>query len=359
MAPKRRLQKRAQAVGAQVEASIREDGEQHRFQAAASEQLFTVDSKGGVDHRLTKKQKMMLLQKDPLVKSRKFDASKASKSMLATVQKLKAQPVQTVAPLTMSAADSNVVAKVWGSDGAVAPPAELALLDEYVAPAVVKKVKRRQLVAPTAHNIPKVQVAAPGQSYHPEFAAHQDVLAEAVAKELERRETLAEMSQPVGAGMSEEVLQHINTRGSDDESESDDDADTDAPVRKKKASQVVTRSQRNKRSRHKQMELEHLQRRQEKTIIKQINAYVVCCMGTISAMVVSLTGVAHVRLSLLVVVECALDSATHILQDIIRDEKTAEQRQELKKVLEEQKFGAEPELVRVGGKLTYVLCGWW
>lgn len=297
MAPKRRLQKRAQAVGAQVEASIREDGEQHRFQAAASEQLFTVDSKGGVDHRLTKKQKMMLLQKDPLVKSRKFDASKASKSMLATVQKLKAQPVQTVAPLTMSAADSNVVAKVWGSDGAVAPPAELALLDEYVAPAVVKKVKRRQLVAPTAHNIPKVQVAAPGQSYHPEFAAHQDVLAEAVAKELERRETLAEMSQPVGAGMSEEVLQHINTRGSDDESESDDDADTDAPVRKKKASQVVTRSQRNKRSRHKQMELEHLQRRQEKTIIKQINA------------------------------------ATHILQDIIRDEKTAEQRQELKKCL--------------------------
>ncbi|TYZ60573.1 hypothetical protein PybrP1_006530 [[Pythium] brassicae (nom. inval.)] len=319
MAPKRRLQKRAQAVGALVEASIREDGEQHRFQAAASEQLFTIDSTGGADRPPTKKQKLLLQQKDPLVKSRKFDASKASKSMLATVQKLKAQ-VQPVAPRAKSAADSSAVAKVWGSDGAVASPAEHALLDEYVAPAVVKKVKRRKLVAPTAHNIPKVQVAAPGQSYHPEFAAHQDVMAEAVAKELERRETLAEMSQPVGAGMSEEVLQHIDTRGSDDESEGEADADA-APARKTKAPQLVTRSQRNKRSRHKQMELEHLQRRQEKSIIKQIN------------------------------------TANHILQDIIREEKTAEQRQELKKVLEEHKLEAEPELEDLARDAGIVLGG--
>lgn len=277
MAPKRRLQKRAQAVGAQVEASIREDGEQHRFQAAASEQLFQVDSKGGADRPLSKKQKMLLLQKDPLIKSRKFDAAKASKSMLATVEKMKALQAEQLTLVAKSNADVPT-AKVWGSDGAVAPPAEHALLDEYIVPAVVQKVKRRKLVASTAFNVPKVQVAAPGQSYHPEFAAHQDVMAEAVAKELERRDKLAEMSKPVAAGMSEETLQYIDMRGSDEESaseaEEEDDADA-APARKKKAPELVTRSQRNKRSRHKQMELEHQQRRQEKSIIKQINAYVV------------------------------------------------------------------------------------
>lgn len=52
-----------------------------------------------------------------------------------------------------------------------------------------------------------------------------------------------------------------------------------------------------------------------------------------------------------------LASVNHILQDIIRDEKASEQKQELKKVLEEQKLGAEPELVRVAGKLTYVVGG--
>lgn len=47
--------------------------------------------------------------------------------------------------------------------------------------------------------------------------------------------------------------------------------------------------------------------------------------------------------------------ASHILQDIIRDEKAADQKQELKRVLETQKLEAEPELVRVGGKLTKIV----
>uniref|UniRef100_K3WKF6 Ribosome biogenesis protein NOP53 n=1 Tax=Globisporangium ultimum (strain ATCC 200006 / CBS 805.95 / DAOM BR144) TaxID=431595 RepID=K3WKF6_GLOUD len=48
-------------------------------------------------------------------------------------------------------------------------------------------------------------------------------------------------------------------------------------------------------------------------------------------------------------------SARHILQDIIREEKAAEQKQDLKKLLEEQKLDQEPELVRIGGKLTKIV----
>lgn len=60
----------------------------------------------------------------------------------------------------------------------------------------------------------------------------------------------------------------------DEESESEDEESDDANRKKKKMPSLVTKSQRNKRSRHKQMELEHQQRRHEKSIIKQINTYV-------------------------------------------------------------------------------------
>ncbi|RLN37213.1 hypothetical protein BBJ28_00020564, partial [Nothophytophthora sp. Chile5] len=77
----------------------------------------------------------------------------------------------------------------------------------------------------------------------------------------------------------------------------------------------VTRTQRNKRERHKHMEMEHKARRGEKSIVKQIN------------------------------------TANHILQDIVKTEKKSVQKQQLKKLQLEQKLQQEP-LVRVAGKFT-------
>lgn len=277
MAPKRKLQKRVKALGAQVEASIREDGEDHKFKATESAQLFQVDSKGGADHVLTKKQKLMV--KDPMVKSRKFKSDKASKLEVAKLKKMKLlqeleKEQKPVAVVSTTTTTTTATLKVWGNDGTVMEPAVLATIDPYVFPAVVKKVRRRKLIASTEHKIAKVQIATPGQSYHPEFSAHQDVVAEAVAKEMDRRDLNAEMSKPVATGMSEETLQYIDQRGSDEETESGESDDETAPGQKRKMPVQITRSQRNKRSRHKQMELDHMLRRQEKSIIKQINSYV-------------------------------------------------------------------------------------
>lgn len=81
-------------------------------------------------------------------------------------------------------------------------------------------------MASTKYKVDKVQVAAPGQSYHPDFETHQDIMAEAVAKEIERQDARKKLAEPLRAGLSEETLQHINMN-SDDESdeESDDDMD--------------------------------------------------------------------------------------------------------------------------------------
>jgi hypothetical protein len=215
MAPrKRKLQQRIKAVGEQIEASIREDAELQKLEFVASDELFQIDTAGG---KLTKKQK--LHQKDPVVKSNKFIAVKANKFETELVKKLaqREQPKR-------AAKSSKAVAggPLWGSDGAVAVDKKIKELDPYVAPAVVKKVAAPSRVASTRHRIKKVAVPAPGQSYHPDFASHQDVLAEALAHELEKQALHEEQSKPVSGGLSEETLQFIR-ENSDDDDESDDE----------------------------------------------------------------------------------------------------------------------------------------
>ncbi|GMF30713.1 unnamed protein product [Phytophthora lilii] len=221
---KRRRQQRVQAVGAQVEESIRQDAEDKKLQHAQAEQLFQVDSKGG-DAPLTKKQKLEKLQKDPLLAStRKFDAAKLSKGEQLAVKKLQQQKPQTE---PAKPKQTKKVKGLWGQDGSVKEDEQNKQLDEYVAPVVAKKTKRRKLVASTNYKVPTVEVAAAGQSYHPDFETHQDVMAEAVAKELERREKKAQLQEPVANGMSEETLQYIKQDSSDSEEESSDSEDED------------------------------------------------------------------------------------------------------------------------------------
>ncbi|ETK89668.1 hypothetical protein L915_06350 [Phytophthora nicotianae] len=308
---KRRRQQRVKAVGAQVEESIRQDAEDKKLKHVEADQLFQVDSKGGdVPAPLTKKQKLEKLQKDPLLaNTRKFDASKVHKGEASTVKKLQQKPQ----PEQQKPKKTNKVKDLWGQDGSVKDDEQNKRLDEYVAPVVVKKTKRRKLLASTKYKVATVEVAAAGQSYHPDLDSHQDVMAEAVAKELEKREKRAQLQEPVSNGMSEETLQYIKQDSDEESSESEDEDDTTRKTLKRP--EKVTRAQRNKRSRHKQMELQHQMRRGEKAIIKQINA------------------------------------SQHILQDIVKSEKEAAKKQELKKLQQEQKLQEEP-LVRVAGKYT-------
>ncbi|KAE9331225.1 hypothetical protein PF008_g15540 [Phytophthora fragariae] len=312
---KRRRQQRVKAVGAQVEESIRQDAEDKKLKHVTTEQLFQVDSKGGDEGPpLTKRQKLEKLQKDPLLAStRKFDASKLHKGEALAVKKLQQQ---TQPPLRAKPTKDAKLKGLWGHDGAVKADEQSQQLDEYVAPVVAKSAKRRKLVASTKYQVATVEVAAAGQSYHPDFETHQDVMAEAVARELERRDKKAKLQEPVSSGMSDETLQFIKQDSSDSEEDASDSDDDDGASKKaRKLPEKVTRAQRNKRSRHKQMELKHTTRRGEKAIIKQINA------------------------------------SQHILQDIVKSEKEAAKKQELKKLQQEQKLEEEP-LVRVAGKYT-------
>ncbi|CAI5732777.1 unnamed protein product [Peronospora destructor] len=311
---KRRRKQRVKAIGAEVEESIRWNAEDKKLKHVEEEQLFQVDSKGGdVPAPLTKKQKLEKLQMDPVLASaRKFDAAKLNKGEVAAVKKLQQQ--EPTEPKQQQ--QKKKTKGLWGQDGNVKDDELNQKLDEYVAPVVVNKIKRRRAVASTKYKVPTVEVAAAGQSYHPDFDTHQDVIAEAVAEELERQEKKAELQELVVKGMSEETLKHIKHASLDSEAESSDSEDEDGTTKKApKLPEKVTRAQRNKRARHKQMKLEHHVRRGEKAIIKQIN------------------------------------TSSHILQDIIKSEMKSAKKLELKKLQLEQKLQEEP-LVRVAGKYT-------
>ncbi|GMF17781.1 unnamed protein product [Phytophthora fragariaefolia] len=226
---KRRRQQRVRAVGEQVEQSIQQDAEDKKLQHVQAEQLFQVDSKGGAAPPLTKKQKLERLQKDPLLaSSRKFDATKAHKAEALAVKKLQAQQPQ---PTPQPKKDAKLKG-LWGQDGSAKDDEQNQQLDEYVAPVIAKKTKRRKLLSSTKYKVPTVEVAAAGQSYHPDFETHQDVMAEAVAKELERQDKKAKLQEPVSNGMSEETLQYIKQESSDSEDSSSDSDDDDGANKK-------------------------------------------------------------------------------------------------------------------------------
>ncbi|OQR83144.1 hypothetical protein ACHHYP_15036 [Achlya hypogyna] len=305
MVRKRKLQ-RIQEVGAEVEAALLEQGEATKMQTYSDEHLFAIDTAGS-------KAKKPKKEKDPAVWSSKFNPTKA-KSMDATIKQLAAKPQPK------KTGKKSQVENLWGSDGAaITTTAAERALDEYVAPAVIKK--KAALVRPpsTKYKIKPVEVAASGQSYHPDFESHQDVLAEAVAKKLEKQAKREADRKPMAKGqLSEETKAFINDKDSSDEEEEEaedvDDDNEESAKPKAKVQEKLTRSERNRQARHKKLTKEIETRKAGKKLLKQINT------------VTSITG------------------------ELNKKEKNARKAKEVKKFLLEKKLEEEPEILIRGKK---------
>lgn len=55
-----------------------------------------------------------------------------------------------------------------------------------------------------------MEIASSGQSYHPEFHAHQDVVAQAYAEQLEQEERRENQFAGLNSGISDETLQFLD-----------------------------------------------------------------------------------------------------------------------------------------------------
>ncbi|ETW07545.1 hypothetical protein, variant [Aphanomyces invadans] len=300
MARKRKLQTKAQRikeVGAEIEAFIEEQGEATKLQNYGDEHLFAIDTAGTT----SKKAK---ITKDPAVWSGKFKPEKA-KGLKSAIKRIQAKPVVVTKPKK-----TPVLEALWDAEGHAATPAWTKDVDEYVAPAIIKKKAPLSNAPSTKHKVKAVEVAVDGQSYHPEAAAHQAVLAQAQAK-IEAKQKQRELDRaPLATGISNDYIME----SSDDEDGEDDETKDNEDKPKLKAKEKLTRSDRNRQARHKALEKQLEHQRANKKLLKQIN---------------------NVK---------TLESS------VKKDEKVSANKQQLKTLLKKQKLEEEPEVMIAGKK---------
>jgi len=127
---------------------------------------------------------------------------------------------------------------------------------------------RPMVAAKSTFKAVALQVAQSGQSYHPDITQHQNVIGEALALELRRKEAEDYKAAPISAGLTEETKALLV--GSDDDEESDDDDNNDEPIVLQKRKEKLTRAQRNKQKRHRAELKEIFERKQVKKLLNSV-----------------------------------------------------------------------------------------
>jgi nucleolar protein 53 len=140
------------------------------------------------------------------------------------------------------------------------------------APPHVSVLNRTALPPPHKQAI-AIRVAHGGQSYHPDPEQHQDVIGEALALEIRRKEVQTYLSKPISSGLSETTKALL--LGSDDEheeSDAEDKLESDSVkvvITKRKTK--LTQAERNRQKRHRIWTKEQDERKKAKQLIHSVN----------------------------------------------------------------------------------------
>jgi len=121
-----------------------------------------------------------------------------------------------------------------------------------------------------------VEICHPGQSYKPDEEHHQDAIGEALAIEIKRKEAIAYKEGPLGGtdGLSEKTLSVMIHSSDEEDEDSSDDENTNTEATSttfKKRQEKLTRAQRNKQKRHKQMLASHKLLKKNKKLLSDIH----------------------------------------------------------------------------------------
>lgn len=115
-----------------------------------------------------------------------------------------------------------------------------------------------------------VEVAHAGQSYHPDKESHQDIIGEALAVELKRKEKQDYVDTPLSKGLSEET-KALMLGDSDDEQDSDDEAADSGDITIVKRKEKITKAQRNKQKRHRMLQKELEEKKKQKKMLNSVS----------------------------------------------------------------------------------------
>lgn len=184
---------------------------------------------------------------------------------------------QTVRICGKKAASGTAPVEIIPAEESV-PPASRPNDDLYNLPAQPapklsnKQLKARRNAELAAPNKLAVEVAHPGQSYHPDKEHHQDAIGEALSIEIRRNEALDYKRKPISDGMSQFTKEFIiNNSDEDDSSDDEDDTATNVSTKIIKRKEKLTRAQRNKQKRVKAEETALKERRERKKFMHQVH----------------------------------------------------------------------------------------
>ena len=304
-----RAAKRAKVANQQLEHALSEQSEQHRVQSRGDEELFVIDT----DRKETTASSRAIGARRKAEK----EASKKGKHEYSVFEKRQIQKVVkthgiegTIALAEMgrarlqekrtqkhtAAAAVKPTFDIWDEPtpvstaytgaivehgpklfAAVARPIEMPKPKQMVVAKLSnKQLKARVQALESAPPTLAVEVAHPGQSYHPDKEHHQDAIGEALSIEIRRNEAAEYKSKPISEGMSAFTKEFI-VDSDEEEEESSDEEDEVAgdgnygTTIVKKRKEKLTRAQRNKQKRAKAELTAIKERKQHKQFMHQAN----------------------------------------------------------------------------------------
>jgi len=310
-----RAKKRADEAAAELLDQTIENQESSKFEAKDDSELFVLDTKAdiGVTGLGNKKRKPVAISTELNVKQgkknriseqdgrqiRKIMSNHSNEAVVSLaaaneVRTVHAKRVLRIAGTAKASFDlwdetapeneeTRVLPFITGvaSQGGTAPMqfhtvTKSSLRKDMQQPSILSKKQmkaRRQYEAKAKQTI-RVEPAQPGQSYRPDEEQHQDVIGEALAIELRRKEAVDYRNAPLGGGMQAETLALIvgdsDDESSDEEDEGGDDDDDDTNARHKRK-EKMTKAQRNKQKRVKADRLALEERRRKKQLLNQFD----------------------------------------------------------------------------------------
>ena len=311
-----RAAKRAKVANQQLEHALSEQSEQLRVQSKVDEELFVIDT----DRKETVASSRAIAARRRLEK----EASKKGKHEYSVFEKRQIQKVvkthgiegtialaemgrsrfqekrihqrtaaaavkptfdiwneQTTPEVVVASTNNVEIADTNGapsSFAAVARPIEMPKPKQMVARLSRKQIKARVQALENAPPTLAVEVAHPGQSYHPDKEHHQDAIGEALSIEIRRNEAVEYKTKPISEGMSAFTKEFIvNSDEEEDESSVDEedegggeDGNTVSTIVKKRK-EKLTRAQRNKQKRSKAELIAIKERKLHKRFMHQAN----------------------------------------------------------------------------------------
>lgn len=301
-----RAKKRAKIADQQLQQALTDHGEQTRVQSKKDDELFVLDTqrketaatlKAAAVRRNNAAEKKKEAESK---KKQKYEYSDREKRKIQKVlnthgkeeiiaraekgrarldqKKIRKQISAVVTKPTFDLWDEPTVDKKRKSRNVAKPP--VVDLDPTFDPPTQpegkqskKQIKSRKVAQANARPQLAVEVAHPGQSYHPDKEHHQDAIGEALSIEIRRNEAVDYKKRPISEGMSAFTKGFIVNSDSEEEDSSDDEEDdtnTAKSTTMVKRKEKLTRAQRNKQKRVKAEQTALKERKTRKQFMHQV-----------------------------------------------------------------------------------------